>query len=269
MESLLLLLAAGGLLAGPAAPPAVNAPAVRELKVGPIADTTAGMELVFTGPAAPCGEKLKGSVSLLGSRGIPVNGPVAPEAEGGCSVRFEMPFSAVGPDVLAKASLTEVGWSLAGELSGKGRPRGVTWKGRIPREAVKLTESMRVTLRRFVTVKETRLDSLGVGTSTINVDVELKNPLTFDLRFVEASYELTASGRPVAKGRKDKFLLHAGRPNRLLLPVELSHGGVLSSLWTAATGGRVEGTLTGVAKLRVPAGELEFPFELPVALSRK
>jgi len=68
---------------------------------------------------------------------------------------------------------------------------------------------------------------------------------------------------------KEKFLLHAGRVNRLMLPVELSNGGVLSGLWKAATGGRVEGVLTGVAKLRVPAGELEFPFEFPVKLSRK
>ena len=54
-----------------------------------------------------------------------------------------------------------------------------------------------------------------------------------------------------------------------MLPVELSNGGVLSGLWKTATGGRVEGVLTGIAKLRVPAGELEFPFEFPVKLSRK
>jgi Late embryogenesis abundant protein len=134
---------------------------------------------------------------------------------------------------------------------------------------VSLTESMKVTLRRFVAVKETRLESLGVGKSKLNADLELKNPLAFDLRFVEAAYELTVNGKPLAKGRREKFLLHAGRANRLLLPVELSNAGVLSGLWKTATGGRVEGVLTGIAKLRVPAGELEFPFEFPVKLSRK
>jgi hypothetical protein len=136
------------------------------------------MELVFAGPAAPCGERLKGSFSVFGSGGIPVDGTVAPHPEGG-------------------------------------------------------------------------------------------HPLAFDLRFVEAAYELTVDGKPLAKGRKEKFLLHAGRANRLLLPVELSNGGVLSGLWKAATGGRVEGVLTGIARLRVPAGELVFPFEFPVKLSRK
>jgi hypothetical protein len=54
-----------------------------------------------------------------------------------------------------------------------------------------------------------------------------------------------------------------------MLTVELLYGGVLSGLWKAATGGRDEGMLTGIARLRVPAGELEFPIEFPVKLSRK
>jgi hypothetical protein len=227
------------------------------------------MELIFAGTAAPCGERLKGSFSVFGSGGIPVDGTVAPHPEGGCSVRFEMPFSTVGPEVLAKANLAAMTWSLGGELSGKGKPRRVSWAGSVPRAAVSLTESMKVTLRRFVAVKGTNVESLGVGKSKLNADLELKNPLAFDLRFVEAAYELTVDGKPLAKGRRDKFLLHAGRPNRLVLPVELSNGGVLSGLWKTATGGRVEGVLTGIAKLRVPAGELEFPFEFPVKLSRK
>jgi Late embryogenesis abundant protein len=268
MRAALALVAASALLS--ASPPAAApVPSVRELRVGPIAETKTGMELVFAGPAAPCGERLKGSFSVFGSGGIPVDVTVAPHPEGGCSVRFEMPFSTVGPEVLAKANVTAVAWSLGGELSGKGKPRKVSWAGTVPRGAVSLTESMKVTLRRFVAVKETHVESLGVGKSTLNADLELKNPLAFDLRFAEAAYELTVNGKPLAKGRRDKFLLHAGQANRLLLPVELSNGGVLSGLWKAATGGHVEGRLTGIAKLRVPTGELEFPFEFPVKLSRK
>ena len=268
MRTVAVLLSASTLLGAPPTAPA-PLPPVRELRVGPIGETKTGMELIFAGPAAPCGERLKGSFSVFGSGGIPVDGTVAPHPEGGCSVRFEMPFSAVGPEVLEKANILAVGWSLGGELSGKGRPRPMRWSGSIPRDAVKLTESMKITLRRFVAVKEAHVESLGAGKSTLNADLELKNPLAFDLRFVEAAYELTVDGKPLAKGRREKFLLHAGRANRLLLPVELSHGGVLSGLWKAATGGRVEGVLTGIARLRVPAGELEFPFEFPVKLPRK
>jgi hypothetical protein len=67
---------------------------------------------------------------------------------------------------------------------------------------------------------------------------------------------------------KEKFLLHAGRANRLMLPVELSNGGVLSGLWKAATGGRVEGVLIGIEAAR-PGGRAGVPFRVPVKLSRK
>lgn len=242
---------------------------MRELRVGPISDTKTGMELVFAGPAAPCGERLRGTFSVFGSGGIPIDGTVTPHPEGGCSVRFEMPFSMVGPEVLARVNLSAVSWSLGGELSGKEEPRRVSWAGSVPRAAVSLTESMKVTVRRFVAVKATHVESLGVGKSALNADLEVKNPLAFDLRFVEAAYELAVDGKSLAKGRLEKFLLHAGRANRLMLPVELSSGGVLSGLWKATTGGRVEGVLTGIARLRVPAGDLEFPFEFPLKLSRK
>ncbi|MGE5345644.1 MAG: LEA type 2 family protein, partial [Acidithiobacillales bacterium] len=236
---------------------------------GPVADTKAGMELVFVGQAAPCGERLKGTISLIESKGAPVDGLVAPRAEGGCSIRFEMPFSALGPQALAEAKLPGVGWTLTGELSTKGKARRVSWAGSFPREAVRLTEPMKETLGRFVAVKETQIGSLGVATSTVNIDVELKNPLAFDLSFVGATYQLTVGGTPLAEGRKEKFVLHAGRPNRLVLPVELSNEGVVWGLLQAATGERLEGVLSGTVRLRVPDGELDFPFELPVTLSRE
>jgi len=119
-----------------------------------------------------------------------------------------------------------------------------------------------------VAVKETHIGSVGFGKSALNVDLDLKNPLGFDLRFVVAAYDLTIDGKPVAKGRREKFIVHAGVTNRLEMPVELSHGGVLGSIWKAATGGKVEGVLAGVARLRVPVGDVEFPFELPVKLRK-
>ena len=66
MRAALAFLATSALLS--AAPlGAAPVPSVRELRVGPIAETKTGMELVFAGPAAPCGERLKGSFSVFGS----------------------------------------------------------------------------------------------------------------------------------------------------------------------------------------------------------
>ncbi len=88
VETLALLLVAGGSLATSLEMPATApAPQVRELRVGPIEETKTGMELVFIGPAAPCGERLKGTISLVGSKRAPVDALVTPDPEEGCSAR--------------------------------------------------------------------------------------------------------------------------------------------------------------------------------------
>jgi len=255
------------LLAAEAPGAEAPAPAVREVRMGPVAETKVGTEVVFAGPAAPCGERLNGRFSAFGSGGILVEGPVTPRPEGGCSIRFDLPFSALGPVVLTNANLSALGWSFVGERSGRGAPRPVNWAGRIPREAVRSTESTKVTLARFVRVREVSLGRVGLGASTVTVDLEVLQPLSFDLRIVGASYELAVAGTAVASGRRENLRLHAGRRNVLPLPVELDHGGLLRALGAAAWGGRVEGVLSGLAKLHVPGGELEFPFEFPVTLS--
>lgn len=250
-----------------AAPAPVSPPSVRELRVGPVGETKTGMELIFAGPAAPCGKRLKGGFSVLGSGAASLDGIVAPRPEGGCSVRFEMPFSAIGPEVLANANPRAVVWSLRGELSGNGAPHAVVWTGSVLREAVRPTESMKITLARFVRVRDVSVGNLGFGTSTVAANLEVLQPLSFDLRFIEASYELAVAGAIVANGRRQNFLLPAGRRSTLQFPVNLDHSGLLAAVGKAAWSGSIDGVLTGIAKLRVPAGNLEFPFELPVTLS--
>ena len=254
-------------LVAAASPVAAPVPTIHELRIGPIAETKAGMDVVFAGPAAPCGERLKGRFSVFGSRAIPVDGPVTRRPDGGCSVRLEIPFSALGPEALANASLTVVGWSFVGEVSIQGTPHPVNWAGSVPREAVRLTESMKTTLTRFVRVRDMSIGNVRFGTSTMTVDVEILQPLSFDLRLVRASYEVGVGGAAVASGVRENLLLHAGRKNTLQLPVTLDHGGLLRAVGSAAWSGQLEGVLSGRAKLRVPSGELEFPFEFPVALS--
>ena len=208
------------------------------------------------------------SFSVFGSGGIPVDGTVAPHPEGGCSVRFEMPFSAVGPEVLARVNLTAVAWSLGGELSGKGKPREVSWAGSVPREAVGLTESMKVTLRRFVKVHDVAMGSMGFTETTVNVSVDVFVPFRFDLRILEASCSVELNGRDVAAGRREKALLHAGQSSRIEIPVTFENGAVLAAAGkTMAKRGKLEGRLKGIGRLKLPAGELDFPFDFPIHIS--
>ena len=127
---------------------------------------------------------------------------------------------------------------------------------------------MKVALRRFVAVRNVTVGEVGFASSTVNATIDVTNPLSFDLRIVEAAYELTVDGTPVAKGRKEKVLLHAKRENRIELPVELDYAGFFAAAGNAALGNGVAGVLSGVGKLRLPAGDLEFSFEFPVTLSR-
>lgn len=228
------------------------------------------MELVFEGKGAPCGESIQGTFTLFGSTpGVPVDAPLVYIPEGGCALRFDYPFAAMGPDLVARSKVDAVEWSLTGERRLLPPAKPIAWSGRAPREAVKLTESTKVTLRRFVAVRNVMVGDLSLSRSTVNAVLDVTNPLSFDLRIAKVAYELTVDGKLVAKGRKEKFLLHANRENRLELPVELDNAGLLAAAGRAALGMGVAGVLSGTGNLRLPAGDLDFPFEFPVTLTRK
>jgi hypothetical protein len=228
------------------------------------------MELVFEPKGAPCGETIRGTFKLFGSApGVPVDARLVQIPEGGCALWFDYPFAAIGADLVGHAKVDSLEWSLTGERSLFPPAKPIAWSGRAPREAVKLTDSMRVTLRRFVAVRSVMVGDVGLLTSTVNAVLEVTNPLSFDLRIAEVAYELTVDGTPVARGRKEKFLLRANRENRLELPVELDYAGLLAAAGTAALGDGVAGVLSGTGKLLLPAGDLDFPFEFPVTLTWK
>jgi hypothetical protein len=252
------------------APPVPTEPSLRELRVGPIGETKTGMELVFERKSTPCGETIRGTFALFGSvPGVPVDAPLVYLPEGGCALRFDYPFAAIGPDLVGHAKAESLEWSLTGERRLMPSAKPIAWGGRAPREAVKLTESTRLTLRRFVAVRSVTVGDIGFTSSTVNADLDVTNPLSFDLRIADVEYELTVDGKPVASGRKERFLLHANRESRLELPVELDYAGLLAAAGTAALGNGVAGVLSGTGKLLLPAGDLDFPFDFPVTLTWK
>jgi len=254
-------------LAGVSVP--TPSPTLRQILVGPIGASKAGMELVFEPNGVPCGETIRGTLTLFGSApGVPVEAPLVSLPEGGCTLRFDYPFVAISPDLVGRSNLNSLEWSLTGERRKDSSPKPIAWKGNARREAVTLTEAMKVTLRRFVAVRSLAIGEIGLESSTVYAVLEVTNPLSFDLRIAEAAYELTVDGKIVASGRTGNLLLHARRGNRLELPVELDHVGLLAAAGKAAIGKGVAGVLSGVGKLRLPAGDLEFPFEFPVTLSR-
>lgn len=249
---------------------AITSNAAKEIFVGPIGAQR--FEVVLAARSLPAAEearRFKGTVRFFNAPPeISVDSPMVALPGGRPAVRFYVPYSALTPELLERARLDRIDYRLTGEVFSGSRARRFASNGRIARENVQLKESMRITLRRFVRVQKIRVGQLGVRRATINVDLDVLVPLAFDLRLLEASYELTVAETPLAKGRREKFLLHARRWNRLQLPVVLDYGASLKVAGrTASSRGMANGQLAGLVRLKLPAGTLDFPFQFQAELS--
>ncbi|MHB1047002.1 MAG: LEA type 2 family protein [Thermoanaerobaculia bacterium] len=262
---------AGGVRAAAPPRPASVAPraAVAGLRVGPIGAEGFGVALVLAkGAAGACAGPFRGTLEFYGAGpGARFDGALK-KGPGGCEMAARLPWNALPAGAVSRARTDAVTVRFVGEVADVGRARAADWSATIPRAAVALTESMRVTLRRFVRSPEIHLGGLGVKTTAMNAEVEVLSPLAFDLRVVEARYEVEANGRKVASGVKEKFIVHGGRANRIEVPVTVQNGAAIAAAGkTLVKGGKVDGKLTGRARLRFPGGDVDFPLELPVKLS--
>jgi hypothetical protein len=214
------------------------------------------------------GDQLTGVIWLFDAALLPVESFPERLPTGRWLMKFFLPYDTLSPEILARANTETLNCRFTGALRSGAASRPIEFRQRIPRDHLQLTESMKVTLLRFVRVYETHLGHVGLGRATINIDLDILVPLGFDLKFLEARYTMDVNERKVSRGQKEKFLLHGGRWNRLEFPIEIEYRGLLAAAGKAAvSGGRVEGKLTGLARLRLPSGDLDFPFEFPVRIA--
>ena len=228
-----------------------------------------GIALVL-GPsvAGSCTGQARGTLTFFGAPpGAPLAGTLA-QGPGGCELAGSVSWSALPAEAFGRARGDVLAVRFQGERTEGGKAQRVEWGADVPRAAVGLSESMRVTLRRFVKAPEIHLGGLGMRTTTVNAAVEVVSPLQFNLRVLEARYEVEANGRQVASGVKEKFIVYGGRSNRIEVPIAVSNGAAIAAAGsTLVKGGKVDGKLTGLARLRLPGGDVDFPIEFPVKLS--
>ena len=262
-------------LAGPAfTTPALAVSAGRALDVtgvlvGPIGSEQVGLTLVLSPKAAGrCTGTARGTLALFGAPGkSPVAGALG-RGRYGCELPLSVPYAAIPATALGRARLDAVELGFQGEVQDGASRRPVDWNGFVPRGAVGLTESMRVTLRRFVEVPDLHLGGVGFARTTVTADVVVKMPLHFGLRIVEARCDVEVNGRKVASGGREKFILHPRTENRLAIPITVENGALIAAAGqTSVTGGKVEGRLTGHARVRLPGGDVDFPVDFPVRMS--
>lgn len=251
-------------LAGDAAPTSIAG-----LRIGPIEAERVALALLLT-PGTPerCAGTARGTLSLFGlPLGAAAEGTLA-SGPAGCEVTFVLPFGAFPAEILEHAVADVLEVRLAGEVDDGRSVKPADWTGRIPRGALQLSEPAKVTLRRFVKVNDVKTGSVGLTKTTVNVSVDVLVPFRFDFRILEASCSVELNGRDVAKGRREKVLLHGGRSSRVDVPVTLENGEILAAAGrTTANNGKLVGRLKGIGRVKLPTGELDFPFDFPVSIS--
>lgn len=129
-------------------------------------------------------------------------------------------YDLLPPEILVCANTKVLHCGFTDALQPSAALKPIELRQRIPRDHLQLTESMKVTLRRFVRVYETHLGHVGLGRATINIGLDILVPLGFDLKFLEAKYAMDVNEKTVSRGQKGKFLLHGSRWNRLEFPIE-------------------------------------------------
>ena len=265
---LALVLAAATVALSPVPAPLPGGPE-KEVWIGPFGAQRVEVRMLLPLRAnVRSGDRLTGTISLFDAAVLPVDSFPERLPSGRWLFQFFLPYGTLSPEALARGSTEAIDYRLKADLRSGVVSKPMEFRGRIPRDHLQLTESMKVTLRRFVRVQETHLGHVGLGRATVNIDLDILVPLGFDLKLLEARYEMDVGERTVSRGRREKFLLHGGRWNRLQFPIELEYGGVLAAAGKAATSrGQVDGKFTGIARLRLPSGDLDFPFEFLVKIA--
>jgi len=230
-----------------------------------------GVDIVLRIPkaaAGTCAGTFRGDVSFFNaSPGIAIAGKVS-AAPAGCELPAFVPWTAVTADAVRGARTDVLVVRFRGELAQGRKPRKVDLLGALPREAIEHAEPMAVTLRRFARATDLRPAALGMGTTTVNAEVVVRSPLKFHVRVMQVEWQLELEGETVATGTQGPFIVFSGRPNPVTFPVQLHHRAALSAAGGGlARGARTEGRLTGVARLRFPGGDVDFPVEIPVRVA--
>jgi hypothetical protein len=244
------------------------AAAITGFRVGKIDDRGVALALQLAPAAGKCAGAYRGDLAFFDAApGIRIAGSLAPVA-GRCELPASISWGALTAEAVHGARSDVLKVRFRGEVADRRRARKVDWAGTIPREAIQPAEPMTATLRRFARATDIQLGGLGLAKTTVHAEVAVRSPLKFHLRVMQLRCELEIDGKVVATGTKDNFLIFAERPNPITFPVTVDNRAALSAAGKGiARGARAEGRLVGVARLRFPGGDVDFPVEIPVRVS--
>lgn len=241
---------------------------IQSVRIGLVDAAKADVTLVLaTNAVKKCAGQFRGQLLVYeATPAVNVFGALQAVA-GVCEMATSVPWSGLPEQVLRNARADALQVRFRGELvDGKAATR-VNWTLSALKADVVLTEPIRDTIKRFAMAPDMHLRSIGLTDSTVSVDINVQSPLAFDLRVLRATCGLQVQGAVVATGVKESFVVAGGRPTLISIPVTMTHKALLTAAGNVlAQRGKVEGKLTGLVRLRLPAADVDVPVEFPVLL---
>lgn len=253
-----LLFVAAHACAGPA----------QSIRIGPMDASKTDITMVLSANTVKkCAGQYRGQLLFYeATPAINVSGTLKSMA-GACEMTATVPWNGLSEQVVRNARGDVLQVRFRGELIAGKAVTKVNWALSAPKANVLLTEPMRDTLKRFAKATDLHIGSIGLKASTVNADINLQSPLAFELRVLQATCELEIHGTVVATGVKQSFILASGRPTLLSIPVTINHKALLSATGNVLVQmGKVDGKLSGLVRVRLPGGDVDFPMEFPVSL---
>lgn len=254
-----LLLVAAHAWAGP----------VQSIRIGPIDALKADVALVLSpNTVKKCAGQYRGQLLFYdAAQAINVSGALKSVA-GACEMAASVPWSGLSEQVVRNARGDVLQVRFRGDLIAGKAVTKVNWAASAPKAEVLLTEPMKDTVKRFAKATDLSMGSISLKASTVEAQISVQSPLAFELRVLQAACELEIHGTVVAKGVKESFVVASGRPTLLRVPVTINHKALLSATGNVlAQMGKVEGKLSGLFRVRLPGGDVDFPMEFPVLLN--
>lgn len=248
---------------------AVSEP-IQVVRIGPVDPSRADVTLILSpNTIKKCAGHFRGQLMVYDvTPALPVAG-VLGFTQGACELRAPIPWHSVTEKMAQQARGDALKLRFAGELIDGKSVRKVNWVVVASKSNLILTEPMKVTLKRFAKAHDLQISSIGLRDSTVNADITVQSPLSFDLRVQRVTCSLDIQGVEVATGAKESFvLLPNGRPTTLRVPISIHHKALLSAAGSVLSQmGKVNAKLTGLIRVRFPNGDIDFPIEFSVQLN--
>ncbi len=241
---------------------------VQSIRIGTIDASKIDVALVLPANMVKvCAGQYRGQLLFYeAAPAINISGALKPIA-GACEMAASAPWSALSEQVIRNARGDVLQVRLRGELNAGKAVTKVNWVLSAPKANVVLTEPIKETIKRFAKATDLHLGSISLNNLTLDAEVKVQSPLAFEVRVSQATCELQINGTVVATGIKEAFVIAAGRPTLLRIPVTVNNKALLSAAGSVlAQMGKVEGKLAGRVRVRLPAGDVDFPMEFPVLL---